>query len=201
MCAARDGFLQKGSKQARSILPGSSVPPFCEPVRLGQTSSEERMGGSPTWAGRPARVGRLAMDGWGSCCANERERYRWHDISVAHQRTAPAFGRLREKSSNALRQPTSPAHPRAQHTKAPLKLKEAPEAPSAASSAPHSTRLDAFLSTSGRTTDCHAAAGPTAGFLFLWKSANTVGTVWWSRWWSLQCPVRITALPGRCGRP
>lgn len=126
-------LLAKGSKQARSMLPGSSVPPFCEPVRLGQTSSEERMGGSATWAGRPARVGRLAMDGWGSCCANERERYRWHDISVAHQPTAPAFGRLREKSSNALRQPTSPAHPRAQHTKAPLKLKEAPEAPSAAS--------------------------------------------------------------------
>ena len=80
-------------------------PPFCEPVRLGQTSSEERMGGGH---GRAA-----TSQGWppcnltvgGSCCANGNGRY-WHDISVAHQRTAPASGRLREKSSNALTQPT-----------------------------------------------------------------------------------------------
>ena len=55
-------------------------------------------------AARAARVGRLATVG--EAAARTGKVYRWHDISVAHQRTAPASGRLREKSSNALAQPT-----------------------------------------------------------------------------------------------
>lgn len=133
---------------------------------LGQTSSEERMGG---WHGRAERQpGLAALQRLGKLL-RERERYRWHDISVAHQRTAPASGRLREKSSNALTQPTiicvllnvnPPAHPHAQQRT----IEGLPEAALQHTLHPHSTRLNAFLSASGRTTDCHVAAGPTAGF-------------------------------------